>query len=127
MVDRQGQLAVGGLEYTYPPLWGKHSYDDGAGLFRISSFAAYVKYNMPMGTTHNNPMHSDEEAWDEAAFINSQSRPHMKATNDWPDVAKKPIDHPFGPYPDTFSEKQHKFGPFLSIIEAQKNSPKKIS
>jgi len=120
MVDGQGQLAVGGLEYTYPPLWRKHSCKDGAGLFHISSFAEYVKNNMPMGTTHNNPMHSDEEAWDEAAFINSQSRPHMKATNDWPDVAKKPIDHLFGPYTTAFSDKQHKFWPFLPIFEAQK-------
>jgi thiosulfate dehydrogenase len=125
MVDGQGQLAAGELEYTYPPLWGKHSYNDGAGLFRISNFAKYVKYNMPMGTVHNNPMLTDEEAWDVAAYINSQSRPHMSTPNDWPDISKKPMDHPFGPYTDTFSEKQHKFGPFAPIIEAQKIHLKK--
>ena len=126
MVDGQGQLSAGGLEYTYPPLWGKHSYNDGAGLFRVSNLAKYVKYNMPMGTIHTNPMLTDEEAWDVAAFINSQNRPHMKTPNDWPDISKKPVDHPFGPYVDSFTEKQHKFGPFQPIIEAQKKSSKAI-
>lgn len=127
MVDGQGQLAVCCLEHTYPPLWGKHRYIDSAGLFRISTFAKYVKYDMSMGTTHSNPMLLNEEAWDVAVFINSQSRPHLKTPNDWPDISKKPMDHPFGPYADTFSEKQYKFGSFLSILETQKNSSKAIT
>ncbi len=122
MVNGQGLLAPEGTEYTYPPLWGIHSYNDGAGLFRISNFAKYIKYNMPMGTVHNNPVLSDEEAWDVAAFINSKDRPHLNTPNDWPDVSIKPIDHPFGPYVDSFDEKQHKFGPFQPIIEIQKKS-----
>jgi thiosulfate dehydrogenase len=40
---------------------------------------------------------------------------------DWPDISKKPIDHPFGPYADGFSEKQHKLGPFKPIAALQKN------
>jgi thiosulfate dehydrogenase len=40
---------------------------------------------------------------------------------DWPDISKKPIDHPFGPYADGFSEKQHKLGPFKLIAAIQKN------
>jgi thiosulfate dehydrogenase len=32
----------------------------------------------------------------------------------WPDIAKKPFDHPFGPYADPFPEHQHKHGPFLA-------------
>jgi thiosulfate dehydrogenase len=122
MVNGQGQLAAGGIEYTYPPLWGIHSYNDGAGLFRISNFAKYIKYNMPMGTVHSNPVLSDEEAWDVAAFINSKDRPHLKTPKDWPDISKKPIDHPFGPYVDSFDENQHKYGPYQPIIEAQKKS-----
>jgi thiosulfate dehydrogenase len=34
---------------------------------------------------------------------------------DWPKIAKKPFDHPFGPYVDPFSEEQHKFGPYKPI------------
>lgn len=111
----EGTLTVDKTEYTYPPLWGNQSYNDGAGLYRISNFAKYVKSNMPLGATHENPQLSDEEAWDVAAFVNAQSRPHKNASKDWPDISKKPIDHPFGAYADGFSEKQHKFGPFKPI------------
>ena len=73
---------------------------------------------MPQGVTYENPQLTDEEAWDVGAFINSQQRPHIKVPKDWPDKAKKPFDHPFGPYADNFSEKQHKLGPFKAITEA---------
>jgi thiosulfate dehydrogenase len=116
----QGLLNAEGNEYTYPPLWGKNSYNDGAGLYRISNFAKYVKYNMPQGVLHNQPQLTDAEAWDVAAFVNSQTRPHKHVPQDWPDKSKKPIDHPFGPYSDQFSEQQHKYGPFKPI-EAEKN------
>lgn len=121
--DGQGQLTLDGTEYTYPPLWGKHSYNDGAGLYRISNFAKYVKYNMPQGVTHTNPLLSDEESWDLAAYVNSQSRPHINVPGDWPDISKKPVDHPVGPYADSFSEKQHKYGPFKPILKEQNISP----
>ncbi len=103
--------------YTYPPLWGEHSYNDGAGLYRIASFAKYVKYNMPQGVNHSSPQLSDEEAWDVAAFVNSQARPHKNIKSDWPKIEEKPFDHPFGPYADGFDEKQHKYGPFKPIKE----------
>jgi thiosulfate dehydrogenase len=115
-----GLLNTVRTEYTYPPLWGKNSYNDGAGLYRVSNFAKYAKYNMPLGVNHSFPQLSDEEAWDVAAFVNSKSRPHKDVPKDWPDIAKKPIDHPFGPYADGFSEQQHKFGPFQPIA-TQKN------
>ncbi|MFM6925987.1 MAG: c-type cytochrome [Ferruginibacter sp.] len=106
-------------EYTYPALWGINSFNEGAGLYRISSFAKFVKCNMPQGTTYLNPQLTDEEAWDVAAFIISQIRPRMDISKDWPDISKKPVDHPFGPYTDSFTEKQHKYGPFKPIVEAQ--------
>lgn len=116
----EGLLSLDGKEYSYPPLWGNNSYNDGAGLFRISNFAKYVKFNMPLGATYQLPILSDEEAWDIAAFVNTQARPHIDVPKDWPDVSKKPIDHPFGPYSDNFSEQQHKFGPFKPIEEVKK-------
>lgn len=118
--DGSGILNPDKSEYTFPPLWGKNSYNDGAGLYRVSNFAKYVKNNMPMGASYESPVLSDEEAWDVAAYINSQPRPHMNFPKDWPDKSKKPVDHPFGPYSDNFTEKQHKFGPFKPIVEAQK-------
>lgn len=118
--DGQGQLAETGDEYIYPPLWGKNSYNDAAGLNRISNFAKYVKYNMPLGALHDKPILTDEQAWDVAAYVNSQFRPHKETPLDWPDVSKKPVDHPYGPYADGFSVKQHKYGPFQPIADARK-------
>lgn len=126
LANGEGQMNPLGNEYTYPPLWGKHSYNDGAGLYRISNFAKYVKYNMPFGVQHLKPQLSDEEAWDVAAFVNSQPRPHKNVPMDWPDISKKPVDHPYGPYADHFSEKQHKYGPFKPILdEIEKSKTKK--
>jgi len=116
--DGGGTLNPEGNEYTYPPLWGKNSYNDAAGLYRLSNFARYVHANMPLGATHENTLLTAEEAWDLAAYVNSQARPHKNTPNDWPDIAKKPVDHPFGPYADAFTETQHKFGPFKPILAA---------
>jgi thiosulfate dehydrogenase len=116
----EGVFSADKTEYTYPALWGKNSFNDGAGLYRISNFAKYVKYNMPQGVTHLNTQLADEEAWDVAAYVISQTRPHINVPKDWPDISKKPVDHPFGPYADAFTEKQHKYGPFKPIVEEQK-------
>ena len=118
-----GLTNTDGTGYTYPPLWGEHSYNTGAGLFRLSRLAGYVRYNMPFSNAgFDSTQLSNEEAWDVAAYINSQPRPAKKYTNDWPDISAKPIDHPFGPYTDSFSEWQHKYGPFGVIEKAAKKS-----
>ena len=102
----------------YPPLWGDMSYNEGAGFFRLSRLAGYVKANMPLGATYEFPQLSDEEAWDVAAFINSQPRPkHPFLSTDWPKIEKKPYDHPFGPYADIFPQSQHKYGPFGPMLK----------
>ncbi len=108
--DGQGQSNQ--VEYIYPPLWGKNSYNTGAGLYRISRLAGYAKNNMPHPLNYHNPTLTDEQAWDVAAFINSQPRPVKDLSKDWPNIAAKPFDHPFGPYADTFSEARHKYGPW---------------
>lgn len=103
-VNGEGTLSANNLEYTYPPLWGKLSYNDGAGLYRVSNFAKYVKSNMPLGATYENPLLSDEEAWDVAAFINTQSRPHKSAPKDWPDISKNPLTIPSDLMPMDFQK-----------------------
>ena len=119
-VKGEGTKVAGASEYVYPPMWGPNSYNDGAGLYRLSSFAGYVKNNMPFGSSYANPQLTDEEAWDVGAFINSMPRPHKDQSHDWPNVASKPIDFPTGPYADAFPEQQHKFGPFQPIADARK-------
>jgi thiosulfate dehydrogenase len=120
----EGKLNLDGLSYQYPPLWGDNSYNNGAGLYRLSRFAGYIKSNMPLGAAYNNPQLSDEEAWDVAAFVNSQPRPKKDLHLDWPKISGKPIDYPFGPYADNFSETQHKYGPFEPIAKAKKEQTK---
>jgi thiosulfate dehydrogenase len=111
----EGLLAADSASYTYPPLWGPHSYNVSAGMYRLTRFAGFVKNNMPFGTTHNAPQLTNEQAWDVAAYVNSKPRPEKMFAYDWPKLSAKPVDYPFGPYTDTFSEAQHKYGPFAPI------------
>jgi thiosulfate dehydrogenase len=106
-----------GITWTYPPLWGSKSYNDGAGLYRLSRFAGYIKANMPLGAAFDQPQLTNEECWNLAAYVNSLNRPVFDKSKDWPDISKKPVDHPFGPFTDGFDETQHKFGPFRPILE----------
>lgn len=113
-----GGAVLPGAPAVIPPLWGDQSYNDGAGLYRLSSFAAFARANMPYGVVSDTPALTEEEAWDVAAFVNSQPRPHFESPHDWPDISKKPVDHPYGPYSDSFSQEQHKYGPFQPIAAA---------
>jgi thiosulfate dehydrogenase len=114
--DGSGQAdSVPGTGYRYPPLWGSNSYNVGAGIYRLSRLAGYVKDNMPFGVRHDSTELTDEEAWDVAAFVNSQQRPLKDLSGDWPDIKTKPVDHPFGPFADSFPERQHKYGPFTAM------------
>jgi thiosulfate dehydrogenase len=115
----EGKTNPDNKNWLYPPLWGKDSYNHGAGLFRLSMFAGYVKANMPQGASYEAPQLTDEEAWDVAAYVNSMHRPSKDLSTDWPDITRKPIDHPFGPFADSFTEEQHKLGPFKPIKENQ--------
>jgi thiosulfate dehydrogenase len=117
----EGVMDSTGKMYLYPPLWGKHSYNDAAGLFQLSKLAGFIKNNMPNGINYHAPSVSNKDAWNLAAYINAQPRPSKDKSKDFPLLVTKPIDYPFGPYTDTFSEKQHKFGPFEPIALAKKN------
>ena len=71
----------------------------------------------------NKPALSDEDALDLAAFVNDDTR-HKRpspVTFDYPNPAEKAIDYGHGPFADTFSEKQHKFGPYQPIIDYWKS------
>jgi len=99
--------------YLYPPLWGPDSYNDGAGMARLLTAAKFIKGNMPLGVTHENPLLTDEEAYDVAAYINSHTRPEKShKEKDYPDLKKKPKDCPYPPYADNIPQQQHQYGPF---------------
>jgi thiosulfate dehydrogenase len=107
------------LGYVMPPLWGGDSFNDGAGMARLITAANFIHFNMPHGADYWNPQLSPEQAWDIAAYVISQPRPHKAGLDkDFPDLLEKPVDAPYGPYADGFSEQQHKYGPFAPIRAA---------
>lgn len=98
--------------YLFPPLWGADSFNDGAGMHRVLTAARFIKARMPLGE----PTLTDDQAFDVAAFINTQPRPAMpNLEQDYPDRSTKPVDNPYGPFADAFPVEQHKFGPFAPI------------
>jgi thiosulfate dehydrogenase len=106
------------LGYLVPPLWGADSFNNGAGMARLTNAANFIHFNMPDGTSYTLPGLAPEDAWDVAAFVLSQPRP-IKAglDRDFPNLLEKPVDTPYGPYADGFSAQQHKYGPFRPISD----------
>lgn len=67
--------------YLFPPLWGDHSFNDGAGMARTYTAAAFIRYNMPLGAEGTL---TDQEAIDIAEFFTHQPRPiFAKKASDW--------------------------------------------
>lgn len=58
--------------YAFPPLWGKGSFNWGAGMHRVNTAASFIKANMPLSKPNSL---TDQQAWDVAAFMNSHERP----------------------------------------------------
>ena len=58
--------------YVFPPLWGKDSFNWGAGMHRINTAAAFIRANMPLGKGGSLKV---QQAWDVAYYINSHERP----------------------------------------------------
>jgi thiosulfate dehydrogenase len=114
--DGFGQRAQAGAGYQFPPLWGPDSFNNGAGMSRLLTAAAYAMHNMPFGTTFSAPVLTDEDAYDVAGYIVSRQRPEKaNLDRDFPVRLQKPIDTPYDPYVDGFSLEQHRYGPFGPI------------
>lgn len=118
------ELAAG---YIYPPLWGTDSFNDGAGMARMLTAAKFIKGNMPLGASSEEPLLTDEEAYDVAAYINSHVRP-VKANKevDYPNLKKKPKDSAYPPFADDLSAEQHKYGPFNFEVGSNQRTLSKL-
>lgn len=68
--DGQGRRVAGAQ--VFPPLWGPHSFNWGAGMHRVNTAAAFVHANMPFGAPGSL---TAQQAWDVAAWLDSQPRP----------------------------------------------------
>lgn len=118
MADGQGQRPSADGPYVYPPLWGNDTYNHGAGMHRVITAAQFIKGNMPhLQATWDKPVLTDEEAYHVAAYINSMGRAQKSGPEaDFPDKKLKPVSTPYGPWTDSFTPEQHKYGPFQPIM-----------
>src|SRR5699024_6857054 len=72
-----------------PALWGDGSFNDGAGMNRLSDAAGFIKDNMPKsdpGTL------SDQEAADLAAYVLMHARPVWENLDQYWKVGGRPTD-----------------------------------
>lgn len=94
--DGQGQPNL------YPPLWGPGSYNDGAGMARIYTAAAFIREAMPYQSAHT--LTDWRDVQDIAGFMNGHARPSL---------TRKPKDYPETGPPDEavyYDRVQQRFG-----------------
>ena len=61
--------------YTFPPLAGAHSFNDGAGMSRLKTTTKFIYANMPLGATADSPILTVDQAYDIAGYVKSLKRP----------------------------------------------------
>ena len=109
----QSMSAGSAGSHVVPALWGASSYNNGAGMNRLLTTAAFIQGNMPLGTASNHPAITNEDAYDIAGYLSSGKRPQMSGLEkDYPKLDKKPADAPYPPYADKLSQERHQYGPF---------------
>jgi thiosulfate dehydrogenase len=65
-----------------PPLWGRRSYNVGAGMARINTAASFVHALMPIDRAQRL---TPQQAFDVASYINTRPRPDFpRKVHDWP-------------------------------------------
>jgi thiosulfate dehydrogenase len=112
--------------YAFPPVWGSDATSESASMFRILSAFQYIYVNMPFGqATFDRPALSKDDAYDVAGFVVSHPRQPREGevAKDFSNPYDKPEDFPWGPYVDSFTETQHKYGPYdvIRAVDAAAN------
>ncbi|ASM54496.1 hypothetical protein PNIG_a2485 [Pseudoalteromonas nigrifaciens] len=80
-MDAKGLYPSG--TYMFPAVAGDNSFNDGAGMARTYTAAAFIKGNMPLG---QEGILTDQEAVDIAFYFSHLARPAFAAkANDWPE------------------------------------------
>lgn len=71
-----------------PPLWGRRSYNVGAGMARINTAASFIHALMPIDRAQQL---TPQQAFDVASYINTRPRPDFpRKARDWPHGGKPP-------------------------------------
>jgi thiosulfate dehydrogenase len=64
-----------GLSGIFPPLWGRRSFNNGAGMAHMDRMTGFIRYNMPQNAPGSL---SQSQAYDIAAFVLSRPRPRFR-------------------------------------------------
>ncbi len=92
--DGQGQRVAG--RDVFPPLWGPHSFNWGAGMAQLDNAAAFIKANMPLSRGGSL---SDQDAWDVAMYMDGHERPQdPRYTGNLEQTRKQYHDSPLSLY-----------------------------
>ena len=101
--------------YTFPPLAGPDSFNDGAGMSRLKKATRFIYANMPLGATAKTPALTVEQAYDIAAYVESLPRTNKPGREkDFPVAEFRPADYPVPEYfdGDAAALEKAKYGPF---------------
>lgn len=120
--DGLGQRAPQGAGYQVPPLWGPDSYNNGAGMNRVLTAAAYAMHNMPFGTTFT--VLTDDDAYDVAAYLVSQTRPQKRdSIRTSRSDSRSPSIRDTGPTPTVSAPNNTNSGRSNQSVRGSGNSP----
>ena len=101
--------------------------NDGAGMARPVTVASFVRADTPFGTDYAHPVLSAQDAFDVAAFVDSQPRPHRLGNEgELPGRALKPADATYPPVLGPFPPSQHPTGPWQPIRQWQKDKARAL-
>jgi cytochrome c len=101
--------------YTFPPLAGDESFNNGAGMSRLKKASKFIHANMPFGVSSKDPSLTDAQAYDVAAYVLSLPRSERKGRDtDFPDKNFRPDDYPVPAYfdGDKAALEKSKLGPY---------------
>lgn len=102
--------------YLFPPIAGDDTYDDGGHMYMVPLLTRFIYANMPLGSSASAPQLKIDEAYDIAAYINSElPRRHApQRVGAYPDPAFRPagfaIPEHFPGDPEGY--RRARFGPF---------------
>jgi cytochrome c len=60
-----------GMGYQFPPIAGDDAYDDGGHMYMVPLLTRFLRSNMPLGASADQPLLSVDDAYDIAAFVNT--------------------------------------------------------
>jgi thiosulfate dehydrogenase len=98
--------AAGAGTNVAPPLWGKSSYNTGAGMANVVTLASFVYALMPIDRAQRL---TPQDAFDVATYINTRPRPEFRGkARDWP-YGQKPFgaDYQILPEPSVSTSAAH--------------------